>query len=535
MKLNKQKMLQMGLEATLNEINTAVKAQQQSRRPAIRQSPRPLTAEKRKARRLKIRRSIRTAGKPAPDYRIQQSSAYPVEYTPRSRFTRINRSGRYSRAVMESNGWNPSKGLASNDAAEAASDAAEALIAEIEDKGGHAYAKIMTSSQVSSGFWANAPRGVERHVTFIEKTPISLKLPKGEDDPVDAVYQRDDGTWNCIWLPRKTGAGFSGGWRGFAIDLNLFPCDVCVFEIDETSKPGGRGSAHVLIVHIFRAFDYDTESVRKHRREQAAAAAAAAAVLGDAAEEEEEKEDELEFEKEESSDDEQEGEEENKLKRDALTIDDLSNEENEGKFLEIEEEENEEEEEKEKDAAVTFKKKATASKKTRVQILKKRKRQGAVNSTAAAAAEKVQVEKDNDRKEEEEAMVVAVKPRATTNHRRQITRTSTAAAAAGGGGGSSSKRSVKGSSKSSSKKQKKNTPPPALTNAPSAEQGKSGGKVSEEEFFVEKIEGVRTESDGTKRYFVKWYGYPRSDNTWEPVEMFNTPPENYPRSASLKL
>ncbi|KAL4523000.1 hypothetical protein Ndes2526A_g07718 [Nannochloris sp. 'desiccata'] len=328
MKLNKQKMLQMGLEATLNEINTAVKAQQQSRRPAIRQSPRPLTAEKRKARRLKIRRSIRTAGKPAPDYRIQQSSAYPVEYTPRSRFTRINRSGRYSRAVMESNGWNPSKGLASNDAAEAASDAAEALIAEIEDKGGHAYAKIMTSSQ--------------------KKTPISLKLPKGEDDPVDAVYQRDDGTWNCIWLPRKTGAGFSGGWRGFAIDLNLFPCDVCVFEIDETSKPGGRGSAHVLIVHIFRAFDYDTESVRKHRREQAAAAAAAAAVLGDAAEEEEEKEDELEFEKEESSDDEQEGEEENKLKRDALTIDDLSNEENEGKFLEIEEEENEEEEEKEK-------------------------------------------------------------------------------------------------------------------------------------------------------------------------------------------
>jgi hypothetical protein len=207
-------------------------------------------------------------------------------------------------------GWNPSKGLASSGAADAANTAAEALISEIEEKGGHAYAKITTPSQVSSGFWANAPRGVDSHITFLDKTPISLRLPDGAEDPEDAVHQRDDGTWNCIWLPRPSGAGFSGGWRGFAIDLDLFPADVCIFEIDESSKPAGGGSVDVLIVHVFRAFDYDTDSVREQRKEEAVATAAAVAALeeeeaqvdGD----EEEDEDELEFEKEESSDDEEE-------------------------------------------------------------------------------------------------------------------------------------------------------------------------------------------------------------------------------------
>jgi len=63
MKMNKQKMLQMGLTATLIEINTTVEANQQSRRPAIRRSPLRLTAEERKARRLEIRRSNRCVGR----------------------------------------------------------------------------------------------------------------------------------------------------------------------------------------------------------------------------------------------------------------------------------------------------------------------------------------------------------------------------------------------------------------------------------------------------------------------------------------
>ena len=432
----------------------------------------------------------RNAGKPAPDYRIQQSSAYPVEYTSRSRITRINRSGSYSRAVMESNGWNPSKGLASHDAAEAASDAAEALISEIENKGGHAYAKIMTSSQVSSGFWANAPRGVERHVTFIEKTPISLKLPQQENDPADALYQRDDGTWNCIWLPRKAGAGFSGGWRGFAIDLDLFPGDVCVFEIDESSKPGGgRGSADVLIVHIFRAFDYDTETVREQRKKQAAVDA-----LKDAEEDDEDDEDdELEFEKDESSDD-------------------------------------DEEEEEEDGAMIEMKNLSPSSKKARAQLVKKRQRQVPGMSTAT---KKARVGKNRNQEKKQKAVL---KPRATGNFRKQTTRTSTATA--------DSKKSAKGSSKISAKRHTKTAHRPVLPlasardleeNTDTDKDGEKEEEEEEEEFFVEKIEGLRTESDGTKRYFVKWYGYPRTDNTWEPLEMFNAPPQSYPVAAGVRL
>jgi hypothetical protein len=250
----------------------------------------------------------------------------------------------------------------------------------------------MTQSQVSSGFWANAPRGVEQHVTFLEKTPISLKLPNEEDDPAEALYQRDDGTWNCIWLPRKTGAGFSGGWRGFAIDLNLFPGDVCVFEIDESSKPASGGSVDVLIVHIFRAFDYDSVSEREKRKEQAAEEAKAAALLAEAEEKEDEEEDELEFEKEESSDEEEdEAEEDAGVKKIKFgTLEELSNEDDEEEeqeedlFEKIDEDDDEDEEEEEEEEVVVpvaaeKKKKAanvttTMSKKTKGEVSKKRKK-----------------------------------------------------------------------------------------------------------------------------------------------------------------
>jgi hypothetical protein len=56
---NKQRMLQVGLDATLNEINSTARAEQQARRPAPRASPRPLTAAEKAARRAAMRRSNR--------------------------------------------------------------------------------------------------------------------------------------------------------------------------------------------------------------------------------------------------------------------------------------------------------------------------------------------------------------------------------------------------------------------------------------------------------------------------------------------
>lgn len=37
-----------------------------------------------------------------------------------------------------------------------------------------------------------------------------------------------------------------------------------------------------------------------------------------------------------------------------------------------------------------------------------------------------------------------------------------------------------------------------------------------EEYIVEKIEGKRI-VNGVTQYYLKWKGYPRSENTWEPV------------------
>lgn len=59
MRMIKQTMQQMGLEATLNEIDSEIKAQQQVWRAVVRQSPRPLSEAERQARRLAIRRSDR--------------------------------------------------------------------------------------------------------------------------------------------------------------------------------------------------------------------------------------------------------------------------------------------------------------------------------------------------------------------------------------------------------------------------------------------------------------------------------------------
>lgn len=41
-------------------------------------------------------------------------------------------------------------------------------------------------------------------------------------------------------------------------------------------------------------------------------------------------------------------------------------------------------------------------------------------------------------------------------------------------------------------------------------------KEDDVEYVIDRIVGVRQESDGTHRYRVRWYGYNREDDTWEP-------------------
>ncbi|KAF5843159.1 hypothetical protein DUNSADRAFT_1586, partial [Dunaliella salina] len=65
--------------------------------------------------------------------------------------------------------------------------------------------------------------------------------------------------WRVNFMPRdKGGGGLSGGWRGFAIDHALYPGDVIFYE--QITDPPSYGTHH-WIVHVFRAYKYDT-SVR---------------------------------------------------------------------------------------------------------------------------------------------------------------------------------------------------------------------------------------------------------------------------------
>ncbi|KAL4857795.1 NEDD8-activating enzyme E1 catalytic subunit [Chlorella vulgaris] len=228
----------------------------------------------------------------------------------RSRIVTVRRAkgakgdGLVSKRVSDRDGWRPEMGLAGTEACDLC---LEAALAYADSLANPALCKHLTRSMVSGGFWMEQPRGLRELIRTNDKCDISVHLPPGQEPPPGSEYLETaaDGSkwWKMVWLPRKSGAGFSGGWRGFSLDHKLFPGDVLVVE----TMPGaqhataGTGTRFSLTMHIFRALDYETASAKQTRLAQMEADAAAdgrrAALEAEEQEAEEERETPAEGEK----------------------------------------------------------------------------------------------------------------------------------------------------------------------------------------------------------------------------------------------
>jgi Chromo (CHRromatin Organisation MOdifier) domain len=65
------------------------------------------------------------------------------------------------------------------------------------------------------------------------------------------------------------------------------------------------------------------------------------------------------------------------------------------------------------------------------------------------------------------------------------------------------------------------SPATSRANTRNADNGTStdeGQQKGADEYVFERIVGTRQASDGTLRYRVRWYGYSRDEDTWEPQD-----------------
>ena len=493
-KANLKRMQQVGLHETMKEIQVASARQKSHRKPpAMRQKRKALPGEK--------RASDRNNGR-APQYN-DALPRYAIERSPASHRSRLSRRLSTGARGDGKEGWNPSKGLATKEAEAAAADAAELLLEGFEAGGKHGALKHMTESQVSGGFWSQAPSELSQHITFSEKAYIYMKLAAGVTRPQSPRFDSedrgdgvDDPHWKVVWLPRPSGAGFSGGWRGFAIDNELHPNDTCVFEVVPATNPAN--SADTLVVHVFRAFDYDAnaEARRQTAAEEArvAAAAAEAALLEEA-----------------------EGNENNE--------DDVDADGGSGGGSSSQQNVNTEED-GERGPVVKV-------------VAPRRRRSGGGGGGGASGGGG-----GGGRKRKRAVVLPATTVKTTTpkkqqpqQHQRQSRdprcsprNTDTIESFAAVFESPRTRKRIENYAELTTEEEEEED-----DDEEEECHEEVAVAVEEKSYLVERIAAVCEKPDGTKLYLIKWQGYDASENTWEPAESLHAPPESYKRKAGVVL
>ena len=77
---------------------------------------------------------------------------------------------------------------------------------------------------MSGGFWMQCPLELVKHLPAA-KGQVWFET-SAEPSGADFGYAEADRTWKVVFLPRggQNNAGFSGGWRSFAIDQVKLCC-----------------------------------------------------------------------------------------------------------------------------------------------------------------------------------------------------------------------------------------------------------------------------------------------------------------------
>ncbi|KAK9805303.1 hypothetical protein WJX72_012408 [[Myrmecia] bisecta] len=141
----------------------------------------------------------------------------------------------------------------SSEARDAAAAAALTYAAACEND---ALAKVLAPSNCQRGYWMQAPTSFNTLLPYTEQTKIYFQCEEPARRTWRYTVSASDSRWQIEWMPGRN--GFSGGWRGFAIDQELTPNDTCVFELLPAASAGQLPAD--IMVHVFRAENYETNA-----------------------------------------------------------------------------------------------------------------------------------------------------------------------------------------------------------------------------------------------------------------------------------